>query len=525
MSDPYLSLKESDPFFRFMALRKKGEPSPCLQELIPLMREFGLNCDGIFVNTWLPEESLMRFYARATETENSDRIEDVLMNPAAASLMEKSVRKDSIIADDIAEDPVTQEATSALIPEMRSFLMQKLELDGRHVGIICFWSRRKAAFTAENAKLVSSLLIPLSAWSSRAYAAAVANENEKLREALSSKEKTALQALLQNSPGLRPAAELLERVADTDVTVLIEGESGCGKEVAARALVQSSSRRNAPFVVVNCGAIPASLIESELFGYEKGAFTDAKTRHAGFFEQADRGTLFLDEVGELPLLAQVKLLRAIQQKSFSRVGGEHPITVDVRIVAATNRNLASEVRAGRFREDLFYRLSVFPVTLPPLRERPGDILLLSRLFASRFAKKYGLGGTPRILAEAADDALSYAWPGNIRELENAAERAVLKEGLVIRHLVPEGGTAKNPEPAVLNPQPAEPLKSAESAPSALPELDSLTWEEVQKLYFSLLLKRTAGRISGPRGAAKISGLHPNTLRSRLEKLGLLNPPL
>ena len=164
------------------------------------------------------------------------------------------------------------------------------------------------------------------------------------------------------------------------MTVLISGESGVGKEVIAKTIVSMSNRQGSPFVVVNCGAIPSSLIESELFGYEKGAFTGASARRAGFFEQANGGTLFLDEIGELPLFAQVKLLRALQQKSFHRIGGEHPLKVNVRIIAATNRDLSAEVSEGRFREDLFYRLNVFPITVPPLRERPADILSLATLF-------------------------------------------------------------------------------------------------------------------------------------------------
>jgi DNA-binding NtrC family response regulator len=232
------------------------------------------------------------------------------------------------------------------------------------------------------------------------------------------------QLLLGESDALRRVKRLIERVAPTPATVLITGESGTGKELVARSLHLRSPRAAAPFVKINCAAIPEGLLESELFGHEKGAFTGAARRKLGRFELADGGTLFLDEIGEMPLASQPKLLRAIQDGRFYHVGGTHTIDVDVRLVAATNRDLDQEVRSGRFREDLYYRLNVVPIRLPALRERRADIPALAHLFVERFARRHNLpieGIDP-----AAEQVLcAYAWPGNIRELENAIERAVL----------------------------------------------------------------------------------------------------
>lgn len=231
-------------------------------------------------------------------------------------------------------------------------------------------------------------------------------------------------SLVSKSAGIDRVKQLLQRAVGNDVTVLIEGESGTGKEVFARALHAESPRASGPFVAVNCGAIPESLIESQLFGHARGAFTGAVEDHAGFFEQAEGGTILLDEIGELPLASQVRLLRVLQERSVQRVGDREPRRVDVRVIAATNRNLESMAKSGKFRLDLFYRLAVFPVTLPPLRERGNDVLLLSEAFLERTCQRHNQARLH--LDDRAKTAIqSYDWPGNVRELENAIERACL----------------------------------------------------------------------------------------------------
>ena len=254
-----------------------------------------------------------------------------------------------------------------------------------------------------------------------------------IQRALATEERarTSLQAdengrfdIIGRTPPMRGVFDLVEKIADSPTTVLVTGESGTGKELVARALHQQSPRADQPFIQVNCGAIPENLFESELFGHERGAFTGAVTSRPGRFELAHGGTLFLDEIGELPRDMQVKLLRVLQERTFERVGGVRSIQVDVRLVAATNRDLATEVKAGRFREDLYYRLNVVPVKLPPLRDRPDDIPLLVEHFVARFNKRLGRevhGVSP----EATAAMMAHPWPGNIRELENLIERAVL----------------------------------------------------------------------------------------------------
>ena len=262
----------------------------------------------------------------------------------------------------------------------------------------------------------------------------IVTENLLLKEELAV--RRGAPQLVGEDPSLRRVFASLQRAAATDTTVLLEGESGTGKELFARSLHALSPRSDAPFVAINCAAIPETLLETELFGHEKGAFTGAVARKPGKFELAHRGTLFLDEIGDLPLSLQAKILRALEEKRFERVGGTASLTVDVRLVAATNRGLRAQVAARRFREDLFFRLSVFPITVPPLRERPGDIPLLARYFVDRFCrdmKKPFIALSPAAL----EQLVAYRWPGNVRELQNCIERAViLSEGETIqtRHL-------------------------------------------------------------------------------------------
>jgi DNA-binding NtrC family response regulator len=262
----------------------------------------------------------------------------------------------------------------------------------------------------------------------------IVTENLLLKEELAV--RRGAPQLVGEDPSLRKVFASLQRAAATDATVLLEGESGTGKELFARSLHALSPRADAPFVAINCAAIPENLLETELFGYEKGAFTGAAGRKPGKFEMAHRGTLFLDEIGDLPMSLQAKILRALEEKKFERVGGTALLSVDVRLVAATNKGLRAAVAARRFREDLYFRLSVFPITIPPLRDRPGDIPVLARYFVERFCRD--LKKKPFVLSPGALEQLqSYRWPGNVRELQNCIERAVILadgETLLPRHL-------------------------------------------------------------------------------------------
>jgi PAS domain S-box-containing protein len=301
------------------------------------------------------------------------------------------------------------------------------------------------------------------------------------------------------------------RVAPTDASVLITGETGTGKELIARAIHSTSKRRDKPLIKVNCAALPAGLVESELFGHEKGAFSGAIARRQGRFELADGGTIFLDEIGELPAEAQVKLLRVLQEREFDRVGGSAPIGVDVRVIAATNRDLLKAVGEKTFREDLFYRLNVFPVHLPPLRERREDIPLLVLFLVNKFAARIGkhLEGVSRPTLQR---LAHYPWPGNVRELENVLERAViLTTGTTLEiaaDLLPTRA-AVDAEDTI-----------ARTATQASLRQPRPSLEAVERDYIATVLEQANWVITGPRGAAKILGLNPSTLRNRMKKLGI-----
>ena len=305
--------------------------------------------------------------------------------------------------------------------------------------------------------------------------------------------------IVGQSPALLEVIEKVNRVAATDSTVLIAGETGTGKELIARAIHSASPRHEKPLIKLNCAALPSSLVESELFGHEKGAFTGAIARRIGRFELAHGGTIFLDEIGELPAEAQAKLLRVLQEREFDALGGVTPIKVDVRVIAATNRDLLKAVKEKTFREDLFYRLNVFPIQLPPLRDRAGDVPMLVHFLVNKFAMRIGKR-IENVSQMAMERLLAYPWPGNIRELENVLERAIILANSATLEI----------EPQMLSLQPNDDEEPGQSS----------TLEQVERAHIVAVLKQADGVIDGERGAAKILGLHPNTLRSRMKKLSI-----
>ncbi|MCC6405522.1 MAG: sigma 54-interacting transcriptional regulator [Planctomycetes bacterium] len=347
-----------------------------------------------------------------------------------------------------------------------------------------------------------------------------AHELARLREAAEADNRALLSRLQREdisesvvgaSTGLREVMERVEQVARTDAPVLILGETGSGKEVVARNIHSRSRRAKGPFLRVNCGAIPPELVDSELFGHERGSFTGAVNTRRGWFERADGGTLFLDELGELPAAAQVRLLRVLQDGSFERVGGQEALHVDVRLVAATHRDMETLVADGSFRQDLWYRINVFPIRLPPLRERAADIPALAGHFASRAGLRLhgvALSPTPedlRVLVE-------YEWPGNVRELASVIERAaILGDGRHLAVAAALGSLPRSTGAEAFAPPPPEPTEGAASDAS----LDAAMIRHIQGA-----LEKTRGRIEGPYGAASLLGINPHTLRSRMRKLGI-----
>src|SRR5215510_3967284 len=396
------------------------------------------------------------------------------------------------------------------------FLIGPLVSEHGTCGVALVRAASAQHFTPCHQRLLQALLEPL----------AVALDNDRrlrelmvLREAAEAEKQSLLRRLGRAEAGetiigaagrLRPVMERVGLVSRSDVPVLLFGETGSGKEVIARAIHTRSTRINGPFIRVNCGAIPPDLIDTELFGHEKGSFTGAVNTRRGWFERADEGTLFLDEIGELPLAAQVRLLRVVQEGVFERVGGEHTITVDVRIVAATHQDLATMVQEGHFREDLWYRITVFPIMLPPLREHPEDLAALAEHFAHRAAVRFGFALQ---LPSLQDLTLltNYAWPGNIRELAAVIDRAAILGAGKSLEIAKALGVMTHGRltPPTTGRVPAAPLPAA-ATPMPL--------EAALKQHIEDALALTCGRVEGPYGAARLLDINPHTLRGKMRKL-------
>ncbi|MGC2768379.1 MAG: sigma 54-interacting transcriptional regulator [Candidatus Acidiferrum sp.] len=400
---------------------------------------------------------------------------------------------------------------------------------GRAFGTINFASRNQQNFSTPDVELLRQA----------ASQVAIALENAlAFKEIDALKDKLAVEKLyleeeirtefsfdeiIGESPALRRTLAQVELAAPAATTVLILGETGTGKEIIARAIHNLSPRRERTFVKVNCAAIPAGLLESELLGHERGAFTGALAQKIGRFEFADRGTLFLDEVGDLPLELQPKLLRVLQEQEFERLGGNRTIHVDVRVVAATNSDLAQLVAEKKFRSDLYYRLNVFPIQIPPLRERPEDVPLLVRYFVQKFSRRQNKT-VEYVPAPVMEAMVNYSWPGNVRELENLIERAVLlspgKELRVPLAEFKEGTIASTFAAAPIDlPSPVRPAADSLAAPQG----SLTTLDDAQRRHILQVLRQTKWRISGPRGAAAILGIKRTTLQARMRKLGIKRP--
>lgn len=379
---------------------------------------------------------------------------------------------------------------------------------GQKLGTVVLIADSPDSFTQDHADLIESLADPFGiAMANTLHYRQAISFREQLHarhKAVEERQPGASQEVVGAQFGLAHVMQSVLRVAQHDSPVLLLGETGVGKDVIANHLHQISSRHNGPMIKINCGAIPESLIDSELFGYERGAFTGASKTKRGRIERADRGTIFLDEVGELPPAVQVRLLRVLQNKEIERVGGTKTIRVDLRVIAATHRNLQADVANGKFREDLWFRLSVFPITIPPLRERRQDIPALLEFALKRKCAELKIPVTPRLAPGAIDTLLAYDWPGNVRELENVVERAlVLNTGreLSFDHLDESGDSATEGERQV--------------SPTWNRTLDEVAADHIQKV-----LTEVDGKIHGPGGAAEKLGINESTLRNRMKKLGI-----
>jgi formate hydrogenlyase transcriptional activator len=403
---------------------------------------------------------------------------------------------------------------------VRSDCFVPLMLGGKAIGTLAIGSERPnqfsemdAEFLREVAKQIALAVANMTSYEEiAALKARLEKENVYLQEEIRTEHN--FEEIVGNSPALLTVLRKLEQVAATGSTVLIRGETGTGKELVARAIHGRSPRKHRPLVKVNCSAISAGLVESELFGHMKGAFTGAIERRIGRFELADGGTIFLDEVGELPLETQVKLLRVLQEHEFEPVGSSRSVRVDVRVIAATNRDLEEAVHAGAFRSDLFYRLNVFPLDMPPLRERRSDIPQLAAVFLVHYATQLGKS-MEGIAIEVMERLASYPWPGNVRELQNVIERAVILARGPILELEPD--LVSMVTPSVLS---ATPNGASEGVTPTPQSAAFATLAEVEREYILRTLGQTNGIVEGPKGAARLLNLHPNTLRHRMAKLGI-----
>ncbi|MGL5907056.1 MAG: sigma 54-interacting transcriptional regulator [Shewanella sp.] len=477
---------------------------------------YELPIDGLFVNIFRKQFNDIQFIAHVNDTHCCTLDKCIPIPETMALDLADPERPRVRVVNDIEHDPVTALVAPQVIKDIRSLIILRLSIENTHLGIIGFYAKTTGVFRPRHADLIAphmQTLALITALNLRGRN--LLKENEAL-----SKQNVSLRRTLdiQNGvvgahSGLKQVMQQVQSIAKINTTVLMLGETGCGKEVIANAIYELSERSGKPFIKVNCGAIPETLIDSELFGYEKGAFTGAESRKIGYFEQANGGTIFLDEIGELPLSAQVRLLRVLQNGCITRVGGHDEVQLDIRIIAATHRNLQAMVHREVFREDLWYRLAIFPIEIPSLRQRRADIPLLVQHFIEQLSAKFNLPQLPRIAPDQLNILNRYDWPGNVRELINVLERAIIQHPagpLDFRFLAPQGvEEVKTPSKQTVIIDPSH-------ASDILVPLDVMT-----KKYISHALRITGGKLYGPGGAAELLDINANTLRSKMKKLNII----
>ncbi len=478
-----------------------------LREWIPL--------DRLYIELYEAEMNCMRVIALAT-AEGGENQDVLFPLPEEAKNQTKEVRA-TVEADPShsiqiinrpESDPLAMYLLETAHIPVSSILGMPLIIAGEPFGAIVLSAEGNDRYKEEHGKLLAMLREPFSIALSNALRHRsilglknlLADDNRFLHRELHRKSGD---NIVGADFGLREVMALIEQVAVLDSPVLLLGETGTGKDIIANAIHHLSPRRDNPFIAVNCGGIPDNLIDSELFGFEKGAFTGAVAQKRGRFERADKGTIFLDEIGELPPQAQVRLLRVLQNKEIERIGGIGPVSLDIRVIAATNRHLEEMVKQGEFREDLWFRLNVFPIMIPALRDRSSDIPALVQHFILQKSRELKLPAIPPIKPGATDKLMEYAWPGNVRELENIVERSMI--------LNPHGPISF---------EHTSPLKSDDRTRSVTVDAGSDILDAVITAHIQSILQKTDGKVHGPKGAAKRLGLNASTLRNKMNKLGI-----
>ena len=503
---------DENEFFRQAALRICGnlEIEEAMQSCLQFLNKV-MPLDRMFLQCYDFGFEAMRTIATATESECS-KLDFLtpLSNKArsSAGLKNLPANNDIFLFKDPQKYAISREMLSYHNFPCKSLIVLLLKSQERILGSLVFITEGPEIYNEEHSRLLSMLKEP--------FVIALSNtlkhrEILKLKD-LCADDKRYLHGELRRLSGdeiigvnfgLKDVMEKVQQVAALDSPVLLLGETGVGKDVIANAIHYSSSRSSGSFVSVNCGAIPDTLIDSELFGHEKGAFTGAVSQKRGRFERADKGTIFLDEIGELPLQSQVHLLKVLQSREIERVGGVKTILLDIRIIAATNRNLEEMIKTQQFREDLWFRLNVFPIWIPPLRDRRSDIPALLQHFISLKSRELKLPAIPTVSPGATDFLMDYNWPGNVRELQNVVERSLI--------LNPSG-------PLTFSHMNIPIQKESGKFQGQILETDNL--DEITSRHIRRVLSKTNGKIHGPDGAAELLGINANTLRNRMNKLGI-----
>lgn len=466
--------------------------------------------DAMYLNIYEPSISGIRYIAMA-DADGGRKIERSIKLPAdLIQGIESGQRlKDYLIINRPEDDALGRIITAEFDLANHSFIALRLFIEVQRLGVIDLFAKGVDRFSQKDAHLISQLREP--------FAIAMANalkhqELIDIKEKLLSDNRYLHSELISQSgdkvvgaeTGLKEVMDKVAQIAHLKNTILLLGETGTGKEVIANAIHRQSPRNKERFIKVNCGAIPENLIDSELFGHEKGAFTGAVQQKRGRFERAHKGTIFLDEIGELPPWAQIRLLRVLQTQEIERVGGSPPIKLDIRVIAATHRDMKQMVQDGSFREDLWFRINMFPIVIPSLRARFADIPLLTNYFLSKKSKELGIYPVPEIAPEELKNIMQQSWPGNVRELENAVERS-----LILHRQGP-----------LYFQKPQEPSSVSSKDFSLKIDTQITPLDDVVRHHIVQTLQKTKGKINGNDGAAALLNVHPNTLRNRMKKLGI-----
>jgi len=505
---------DKNTFFREATLRICGnlEIEKALFDLLQYLKDF-MPASMLFLQNYEPDYNSIRTFAQA-DLEAYRKLN--LLTPISKASIEIAKRtpkdQDIWLIKKTSEFSITRDMYELYNIETSSLIILMLRSEGKNLGTLVLATVGEPRFSEDHLELVLLLKDPLMIAMSNTLKHRevlqlknlLADDNRFLHSEL---RRISGDEIIGLNLGLREVMDKVRQVANMESPVLLLGETGVGKDIIANAIHYSSSRSNGPFISVNCGAIPDSLIDSELFGHEKGAFTGAISQKRGRFERAQHGTIFLDEIGELPLQAQVRLLRVIQDRTFERVGGTVTISLDIRIIAATNRNLEQMVADKEFREDLWFRLNVFPITIPPLRSRKADIPELVQYFIELKSKELSLPQIPTLKENSIERLSTYTWPGNVRELQNVIERE-----LILNPLGPLSFSSFR--------QKKESIEDHPDAFTANDSLDATNLDEIVISHIEKVLKKTKGRIHGKNGAAVLLGINASTLINRMKKLGI-----